>query len=133
MRNVLEVELIAVAVIETPVCRNSSSPPRTRDDRCIVSWHESWTAGFCKRQHRLEAVGNNRRDWCTGLCSVPRSDNPDIAFPPTCMLSFSRTSAARASASMFGLYLHSPASEGMRMGAFQKHTGMVCERPREFA
>jgi hypothetical protein len=34
----------------------------------------------------------------------------------------------RAGTKMSGLYLHSPASEGMWMGALQKHTGKVCLR-----
>ena len=45
------------------------------------------------------------------------------------LLRFSRTSAVRALQSISGLYLHSPASEGMWMGAHQKHTGMGVPAP----
>jgi hypothetical protein len=44
------------------------------------------------------------------------------------LLTCSRTSRVRALERMSGLYLHSPALEGMWMGALREHTGKVCLR-----
>src|SRR5450631_2460820 len=96
----------------------------------FTSAHLSLGFSHGRASIRLSAA---RLPWMQSICPGAAEHLRAQAFRLRVMGAYGTFfSCLRACASQptSGFYLHSPASEGMRMGALQKHTGMGVRAPR---